>query len=505
MNRGKSEVFDVIVIGSGFGGAVAASSLISAGRKVLLLERGPWRDTRPVRMAGIDERSPLPAGRHFYSHILHRIGTPFTRAGGICVNRRGLFDLHLSSDMSVVCSSGVGGGSHVYSAMNTRPAAATYWDNRSPDISAAAMEEHYQWMLQTMGSREPQASDQIPNFTGDRFTGSDHFVADEHSGQPAMSVRMEADADDYRNNSFFGSANGAKATLDQVLLLPAMTQGLEIRALHECLSLWRTAQGYRLEVIDHQQQRIHQLHARQVVVAAGTLNTLRLLFRSRALGGISNLPALGRGFGGNGDVPAYWAMNQSGTDFSTGTPCHGRFALRDAASGTPQTLPDCLPVDLTSYGLNGIDQIPMPGFLRRRLRRDLIVVGMGADNADGIADWHNGRLRLRYLQDNNPILASVYSHLDEIARRSGKPVHFRRRHALTVHPLGGARLAATPSAGVVNSQGEVWNNPGLFIADASALPAAPGTPPSMTIAAWARHVALHMTHHNNKSSRRTPV
>jgi cholesterol oxidase len=41
----------------------------------------------------------------------------------------------------------------------------------------------------------------------------------------------------------------------------------------------------------------------------------------------------------------------------------------------------------------------------------------------------------------------------------------------------------------VDHKGEVYGNPGLFIADASALPAAAGTPPSLTIAAWAHHVA----------------
>lgn len=482
-----SAPYDVIVIGSGFGGAVAAATLTRAGQRVLLLERGPWRDTRPVRMAGIDERSPLPYGRHFYTHLLHRLAAPWTPARGWCLNRRGLFDIHQSSDMTLVCANGVGGGSHVYSAMNTRPAQSHYWDGHVHGITSAAMEEHYQWMLRTMGARAPQDSDAIPNFTGSRYAGSEHFIADQ---QPAMSVRMDKDAADFCNNSFFGSENGAKATLDRILLLPAMEQGLEIRARHECLSLWQQPQGYRLEVLDQRDNTIRQLSAARVVLAAGTLNTLRLLFRSRALGGLRGMPALGLGFGGNGDVPAYWALNEDGADFSTGTPCHGRFALRDPHSGGPATLPGCLPADLTTYGLNGIARIPMPAFLRRRLQRDLILVGMGADNADGVAEWHKGRLTFRYLQGNNPVLASVYAHLDEVARRSQRPVHFRRRSPLTVHPLGGARLAPSSTQGVVDARGEVYGHCGLFIADASALPAAPGTPPSMTIAAWSRHVAL---------------
>lgn len=491
--------YDVIVIGSGFGGSVAASTLVNAGQRVLLLERGPWRDTRPVRMAGIDKRSPLPQGRHFYSHLLHRLALPWTKGNGIRMNRHGLFDIHLSADMSVICSSSVGGGSHVYSAMNTRPAKSDYWDGHSQHISSSDMEAHYQWMIATMGARQPTADDNIPNFTGTAFRDSKDFIADDSVGQPAMSVRMEGDPDDWQNNSFLGSQSGSKATLDQRLLLPAIGQGLEIRALHECLAIWRTPNGYRLDVQDHQRKQIINLTSHRVVLAAGTLNTLRLLFHSRDVGGLKGMQALGRGFGGNGDVPAWWPLN-SEQNLSSGTPCHGRFALRANDSDQAMTLPGCLPVDLTRYGVNGIEQIPLPARIRQRLQRDLIVVGMGADNANGVARWHKGRLSFRYLQESNPILASVYAHLAEVGRRSGSALRFMRNRPLTVHPLGGARLADHSESGVVNGFGEVHDHPGLFIADAAALPAAPGTPPSMTISAWARHVALHIPNATHKKA-----
>jgi cholesterol oxidase len=55
--------------------------------------------------------------------------------------------------------------------------------------------------------------------------------------------------------------------------------------------------------------------------------------------------------------------------------------------------------------------------------------------------------------------------------------------------LLGLRTRAATNRGVVDHKGEVYGNPGLFVADAAALPAAAGTPPSLTIAAWAHHVA----------------
>ena len=44
---------EIVVIGSGFGGAIAAKRLADAGRDVLMLERGPWRDTVPNRSVGL--------------------------------------------------------------------------------------------------------------------------------------------------------------------------------------------------------------------------------------------------------------------------------------------------------------------------------------------------------------------------------------------------------------------------------------------------------------------
>ena len=59
----------------------------------------------------------------------------------------------------------------------------------------------------------------------------------------------------------------------------------------------------------------------------------------------------------------------------------------------------------------------------------------------------------------------------------------------TAHPLGGAAVADTPSAGVVDHRGEVFGHPGLYVADGAAYPAPPGVPPSLTIAALAERQA----------------
>jgi cholesterol oxidase len=59
------------------------------------------------------------------------------------------------------------------------------------------------------------------------------------------------------------------------------------------------------------------------------------------------------------------------------------------------------------------------------------------------------------------------------------------RSLLSVHPLGGVAVAESPEDGVVDHTGQVFGHPGLFVADGSLYPEAPGIPPSMTIAALA--------------------
>ena len=62
-----------------------------------------------------------------------------------------------------MCSSGVGGGSHVYSAVHRRPAREDYWDGHFEDLSEATMAEHNAAFLARMGSVQPGPHNRPPH------------------------------------------------------------------------------------------------------------------------------------------------------------------------------------------------------------------------------------------------------------------------------------------------------------------------------------------------------
>ena len=496
---------DVVVIGSGFGGSVSAARIAEAGGRVILLERGPWWDTVPTRSMNIERRTPFPRGWRLYTNFLRMLNQPNLPGGRITTNRRGMFELFYSKGLEVMCSSGVGGGSHVYSAVHRRPALKDYWNGYYDDLSEETMAEHNAAFLARMGSTAPGPHNQPPHNAANRYHNDPDFDAAVPNAEVRTGFLLPDDPDnprkivtaagverwqaDYRSgdNGFLGSPSGAKSTLDVCYLAPAMKKGLVVRDLCEVLAITRSSElggRYRVDLVDHGRGAKEAVGADNVIVAAGTMNTLSILLRSRdTVRGLRGMPNLGKRFSGNGDMRGFWDLNEPGTDFTTGLPSKGSIILRNAPE--PR-------VPIGRGSLPSVDSYPLPKALRERLKRGHIVSGMGIDAMDGVISLKNGKLDIDFDPKNSPVYGRIFDTMAEIAALSGRKVYVSRRPS-TVHPTGGACVGEIEKGGVVDAGGEVHNNPGLFVADAAALPAPTGTPPTLSIAAWAENVAQRFT------------
>ena len=485
---------DAIVIGSGFGGAVVAARLVDAGFTVTVVERGPWRDTAPVQAAGIAERAPLPrtGGMRYALRTLH---LPFGPARGLTINRHGLLELRVAKTVKTVCASAVGGGSHIWAALMARPP-ADYWDGRAHGVSSAMMAGHYDRVFRELGAAKPRSPATVPNYSSHAWQDQSFFSAISEEEQPYMGFHhprgdvgnvMEQGAQrppvDYgQSNGIFGSPTGAKAGVDACYLVPALGTGkLTVLASHEAHSVAKTSDGhYRVVVTDLRRNTNATLSAPVVIVAAGTMNTLRLLFESRDQGLLDGMPALGNGFGTNGDCMASWTVNDTPVrDSCLGTPSYGRVKIKGhedtgyviLAAGEPPPVPTLL-----------------RNFVRRSVARTYQVIGMGQDAADGKVTHERGRLNIAFNLGGSPIYRRLFEAFGELGAQSGWRLKFNEKSALVAHAMGGCRIADEASRGVVDGSGEVHGHTGLYVADASVFPQPVGVPPSMSIAAWASHV-----------------
>ena len=487
---------DVIIIGSGFGGSIAASRLIDAGVRVTLLERGPWRDSEPTRSLGISSRAPFAQGWNLYTHGLRSLHLPFLPKQGLTVNKKGLFEFFYSKGLWMLCASGVGGGSHVYGGLHQRPLRADFWDGHCEGLSSEIMESHYQSVMQRFGSRLPTEADHIPNMAREVFRDSTLLTADNPTVQPACGLLMPEEPgkpkpvvtpEGIRRHEarwdamhILGSEDGAKSTLDFVYLAEAMQKGLKVLDLHEAKLIRRVRvngeTGYEIDVRDHHYGRNRTLRAKQVFLAAGTMNTLKLLFASRVAGGLHGMPHLGKRLGSNGDTFSAWRVPDPRRDNTAGFVSGVDF--RENPTG----------LFLAYAPVAGIKHLKLPARLKRHLARFGSFTGMGEDAADGTVSYANGRLQVDYDSGNSPIFAQFHEAFRRIEAGTGNRV-YTLKTPLTVHQCGGACVAQTIEEGVIGVNGEVFDNPGIYVSDSTGLPGPVGGPPSMSVAAWSSFVA----------------
>ena len=488
---------DAVVIGSGFGGSVAANRLALGGKRVLVLERGPWRDSVPVRSMGIARRSPFPYGGRAATHLLRSLQIGSLNLG---LHRAGMYEFGAFPGLYTLVASAVGGGSTAYGGLLVPPLNTSIWQGRHPELDPADIERYYDKVIGDMGGVRLSPDHALPQSVWTHFPGGAGRRCRPADPQPYMAVLLPRTVEQagstvvggaanverrycsFDGDSFLGSRGGAKASVDFVYLAPVLGKGATVRDMCEVTAISPSrpvdGPGYVVQFRDLETGTHQYVCAPRVVLAAGALNTLRLLFgAARQPGGLAPMPALGRRFFANGDLAAAWLRESAPVSSFRSTPSQGEFTVDGFESRT-----------FGFGGLPGIETLPLPGLVKRRLRKLFFMYAMGADSGDASANFAGGRLQLDYDYRNEPVYHDLRDALRVVAAESGNKV-IPVGKPLSPHVSGGACLGATAADGVVDHRGEVHGSPGLFVADAAALPAAPGGPPSVAIAAWAHHVA----------------
>ncbi|MCW2605731.1 MAG: FAD-dependent oxidoreductase [Frankiales bacterium] len=324
---GAPEHVDVVVVGSGFGGAVTAYRLAAGGLRVCLLERG--RAYPPGSFA----RTPHEMQANFWdpSEGLH-----------------GLFDVWSFRGTEAVAASGLGGGSLIYANVLLRK--DEHWFvKHSPlpgggyehwPVSRADLDPHYDAVERMLhGQRYPMDSEpyaSTPKTVQLRDAaarlGLDWqlpllavtFGNDGEAPVPGAPVRPYAYPDLHGRprttctlcgECDLGCNSGSKNTLDHTYLSAAVAAGADVRTRSEVRRLApRAGGGYRVAYVRHEPSAegrrtrtgelpLVELTADRVVLGAGALGTSYLLLKNR--GGLPGLsPALGTRFSGNGDLLA---------------------------------------------------------------------------------------------------------------------------------------------------------------------------------------------------------
>ncbi|MGH3867121.1 MAG: GMC family oxidoreductase [Pseudonocardiaceae bacterium] len=263
----SEEFFEVVVVGSGFGGAVTACRAAQAGRNVLVLERGKLY--RP---------GELP------QHPLETATDSWDPSEGLF----GLFQVWSFRHLDAVVSSGVGGGSLVCADVMSRMSETWFSANAQGwPLEYAHIEEHY-------GTVEKMIIQQSAPLAL-AFAGSG-----ERSGDPFAAA---GDRDP-------GCDPGSENTLEFSYLSQAQRCGAEIRPLHEVKRITAVNGGYELDYVVHRpahpsgepafKRAFKRVRAKTVVVAAGALGSTWLLLVNRP--GLPYLSGqLGTRFSGSND------------------------------------------------------------------------------------------------------------------------------------------------------------------------------------------------------------
>jgi cholesterol oxidase len=514
--------YDVLVIGSGFGGSVTALRLTEKGYRVAVLEAGRRFDETTLPKTSWRARSFLWAP---------------------ALGLRGIQRIHLLGHAVVLAGAGVGGGSLVYANTLYVPPKAFFADPQWRDITdwEAELAPYYD-----------QASRMLGVVRNPTMTPADvamKAVADEmgvgHTfGLTPVGVFFGDGPGVPAADPFFGGAgpsragctecgacmtgcrHNAKNTLPKNYLGLAEAAGTTVLPDTGAVRI-RPLTGGGFAVDTRRpgawvRRQPATLTAEQVVVSAGAYNTQRLLHRMRDDGHLPGLsPALGRLSRSNSESLVGAVAKDTSTDYTRGVAITSSFYpeahthIEPVRYGKGSNAMGLLNTILTDGGgprprwatwLGEAARHPGAVAASLNVRRwsERAVIALVMQTVDNSLTVRSSRTRLgrwRLVSEQghgepNPTWIPV---ANDAVRRLAKVVRGRAmgnlgdlvNRPMTAHFIGGCAIGATPDDGVVDAYHRAYGHPGLHVVDGSTVSANLGVNPSLTITAQAeRAMAL---------------
>ena len=505
--------FDVLIIGSGFGGSVSALRLSEKGYRVGVLEAGR-------RFS--DKDFPKTSWR--LSRFLF-----FPKLGLTGIQR-----IHALPNVLILAGAGVGGGSLVYANTLYRPTDRYFLDPQWSEITdwKSELSPWYDQAERMLGVQKnpyftnsdkamKEVADEMG--VGDTFTMAPlgvHFgtkpgelVSDPYFG----GVGPERISCLQCGSCMTGCRHNAKNTLPKNYLGLAEGAGAEVFPLTTAQSLEEIDGGWK--VVSSSSSwwfgRKKTFTADQVIIAAGTYNTQKLLHKMKSSGKLPKIsPKLGELSRTNSESLVGAIMPNTDIDFSHGAAITSSFYpdenthVEPVRYGKGSNLMGLLQTAMTD-GFHVKERrkqwlkalIRKPGLIatilnvKRWSERTVIALVMqDVDSAikvrskRGIFGW-----RLTSENDSERPNATYIPAANETARRiaqryggiAGGHIGDLVNAPFTAHFVGGCVIGKSSAEGVIDPYHRVWNYPTLHVIDGSTITANLGVNPSLTITAQA--------------------
>ena len=547
--------YDVLVVGSGYGGAIAASTLARARRadgsklSVCLLERG----------------REFPVGS-FPTTMGEAAGEFQFNLGGEQRGRQdALYWFHAGADAAIFHGCGLGGTSLINAGVALRPEPRVFDDPRWPRELARDREGLERGFERAHAMLRPAPYPGAPSLAKDVALRKtvEHLGPTDETYSPPLSVTFDALPEGLNHvgvpqtpctgcgECIAGCNVGAKNTLAMNYLPDARNHGAEIFCRLRVTRLEGTERGYRVyyQPVHHEREAFLGeelfVSAGLVILAAGVVGSAEILLRSK-YAGLMCSDRIGEQISGNGDLLGFAV---AGPDAVNGVGANDRATDSASPPGPCITLAvdrrPRLPLSSAHMLQNGVIPGPLARFIPALIgalgqassgnharpweRVRAAIVGAAAETVAGSRAVTNTQTLLVMSHDERPGTLSLEGEHAQLswnqASGSSRKIHRDLASAVsaagaryvaaspterpfpyqvTVHPLGGCAMSDDARSGVTNHKGQVFSanhgsevHRGLYVIDGSVIPCSLGVNPHLTISAVAeRNVRLLLRDHD---------